>query len=29
MHYPQCNGTNYALTFSYYDGVGLRSIYGA
>ncbi|MCI9888583.1 peptidase M16 [Micrococcales bacterium 31B] len=28
MHYPQCNGTSDVPSFSYYDGVGTRAVYG-
>ncbi len=29
MHYPQCNGGSPDLTFSAYDGQGVRALYGA
>ena len=28
MHYPQCNGGSPDLTFSAYDGQGVRAVYG-
>jgi hypothetical protein len=28
MHYPQCNGTSSDLSFSGYDGQGVRAVYG-
>jgi hypothetical protein len=29
MHYPQCNGGSTNLTFSAYDGTGVRAVYGS
>ncbi len=29
MHYPQCNGTSDDLSFTSYDGQGVRSVYGS
>jgi len=29
MHYPQCNGGSSNLTFSSYDGQGVRALYGS
>lgn len=29
MHYPQCNGTSPDLSFSFYDGEGVRAVYGS
>ena len=29
MHYPQCNGGSANLTFSSYDAVGVRAVYGS